>query len=1048
MLNFYRIKLMDFKEYIKEIDRLYSVGNTTEHSFRGSLQSYLSSLLSGYIVTNEPRRRDCGAPDYVITQNGLPVAFFEAKDIDDGDLDGRRQHKKQFDRYKASLDGIIFTDYLDFHLYQNGEFVDSVRIAETRGNHIVELPENRDKFEAMVSHLVTKGRQRITSSSVLARLMAGKAHLLAEVVNKTIVLEGEDSSNEIATQLRAFRDVLIHDLKAEEFADIYAQTIVYGMFTARLNDSTPEDFSRQEAANLIPKSNPFLRRIFQSIAGYDIDSNIEWIVDDLAAMFSATDAVKIMANYGSNKRHSDPIVHFYEDFLAEYDPKLRKARGVWYTPAPVVKFIVKSVDEILQAEFGLPMGLADSSTIKVKRAIQQSKDKRTADGMKHEEVDVHRVQILDPATGTGTFLAEVIQQVRDKFDGMEGMWPSYVEKSLIPRIHGFEILMASYTIAHLKLSYTLKETGYTGQTNQRLNVFLTNSLEEATPRATNLFAKWLSDEADAASLVKTETPVMICLGNPPYAGESSNKNIPWIDNLVEQFKKEPGTSLSIPNTKWLNDDYVKFIRMAENYIEKNKSGIVAFINPHGYLSSPTFRGMRYHLLNMFDSIYILNLHGNGNIQEKTPDGELDENVFDILQGVCINIFVKNKKQGGSAQVFYADLYGTREYKYEFLSGQSVSSIETQKLAPQAPLYYFKPFDYSLWDEYQKGFPVNTLFKSGGVGICSKRDAIAYRDTKQEIKDIVTDFYNLDEAEIKKKYHISSESRDQKVSYAKDNVRSFGLSDDNFKRITYRPFDDRWTYFTNKSKGFLAFPVYGVMKHLSSFDNMALVVSKSSRQQSLGYVFIVDNIVDLHILDSVGDSTYIYPLRCYTDDGCTFSNLESEITSKFDQIIGEKTHPEAVLSYVYAVLHSPEFRERYKEYTKDDFPRISYPKDAEQFHRLAEKGAELRKLHLMEDAGTWKTGISFPVVGENNENPVESISFSDGKVYINKAQYFGNVSELAWNFYIGGYQPAQKWLKDRKGRKLEWEDIMHYGRIIYALQETDRLMKEIDEIGVV
>ena len=451
---------------------------------------------------------------------------------------------------------------------------------------------------------------------------------------------------------------------------------------------------------------------------------------------------------------------------------------------------------------------------------------------------------------------------------------------------------------------------------------------------------------------------------------------------------------------------------------------------------------------MFDSIYILNLHGNGNIQEKTPDGELDENVFDILQGVCINIFVKNKNHGGSAQVFYADLYGTREYKYEFLSGQSVSSIETQKLAPQAPLYYFKPFDYSLWDEYQKGFPVNTLFKSGGVGICSKRDAIAYRDTKQEIKDIVTDFYNLDEAEIKKKYHISSESRDQKVSYAKDNVRSFGLSDDNFKRITYRPFDDRWTYFTNKSKGFLAFPVYGVMKHLSSFDNMALVVSKSSRQQSLGYVFIVDNIVDLHILDSVGDSTYIYPLRCYTDDGCTFSNLESEITSKFDQIIGEKTHPEAVLSYVYAVLHSPEFRERYKEYTKDDFPRISYPKDAEQFHRLAEKGAELRKLHLMEDAGTWKTGISFPVVGENNENPVESISFSDGKVYINKAQYFGNVSELAWNFYIGGYQPAQKWLKDRKGRKLEWEDIMHYGRIIYALQETDRLMKEIDEIGVV
>lgn len=506
---------MDFKGYVKELDRLYSVGNTTEHSFRATLQLYLSTLLPAYIVTNEPRRFDCGAPDYVITQKGLPVAFFEAKDIDDGDLDGRRQHKEQFERYKASLDGIIFTDYLDFHLYENGEFVDSVRIAETRGNHIVDIPENCAKFEAMVNHLVTKGRQRITSSSVLARLMAGKAHLLAEVVNKTIVLEGEDSSNEIAAQLRAFRDVLIHDLKAEEFADIYAQTIVYGMFTARLNDPTPEDFSRQEARELIPKSNPFLRKIFQSIADIDIDDNIKWIADDLASMFAATDAVKIMENYGSNKRHSDPIVHFYEDFLAEYDPKLRKARGVWYTPAPVVKFIVKSVDEILQTEFGLPMGLADSSTIKVSRVIEQSKDKRSADGMKHEDVDVHRVQILDPATGTGTFLAEVIQQVRDKFDGMEGMWPSYVEKSLIPRIHGFEILMASYTIAHLKLSMTLKNTGYTGQMNRRLNVFLTNSLEEATPRATNLFATWLSDEADAASMVKTETPIMIALGNPP-----------------------------------------------------------------------------------------------------------------------------------------------------------------------------------------------------------------------------------------------------------------------------------------------------------------------------------------------------------------------------------------------------------------------------------------------------------------------------------------------------------------------------------------------------
>ena len=370
-------------------------------------------------------------------------------------------------------------------------------------------------------------------------------------------------------------------------------------------------------------------------------------------MFAATDAIKIMANYGSNKRHSDPLVHFYEDFLAEYDPKLRKARGVWYTPAPVVKFIVKSVDEILQKEFGLPMGIADSSTIKVSRAIEQSRDKRTSDGMKHEEIDVPRVQILDPATGTGTFLAEVIEQIRDKFNGLEGMWPSYVEKSLIPRINGFEILMASYTIAHLKLALTLKNTGYTAKTDQRLNVFLTNSLEEATPRATNLFAKWLSDEADAASMIKNDTPVMICLGNPPYNNSSMNQS-PWILDKIRVYKEGL-------NEKKLNldDDYVKFIRLAQNYIDKNNQGIIGYITNNNYIDAVTFRQMRYALLDSFDDIYILNLHGSFKKKEVSPDDSPDENVFDIQQGTSIVLMVKKastKKGAHPGNVYYAELY--------------------------------------------------------------------------------------------------------------------------------------------------------------------------------------------------------------------------------------------------------------------------------------------------------------------------------------------------------------------------------------------------------
>lgn len=1037
---------MDFKEYIHEIDRLYHVGNTTEHSFRGTLASYLQSILENFVVTNEPRRIDCGAPDYVITQNNIPVAFLEAKDIDDSDLDGKKEHKAQFKRYKESLDRIIFTDYLDFHMYVGGEFVDSVRIAKTKGNHIIGIPENEQKFNEIVLHLATEGRQRITSSSTLAKHMAAKAHLLAEVVGKTIELDGEESDTEMAVQLRAFRDVLIHDLKAVEFADIYSQTIVYGMFTARLYDSTPENFSRKEAAELIPKSNPFLRKIFQSIAGYDIDESIEWIVDDLATMFGATDATKIMSNYGSNKRHSDPIVHFYEDFLAEYDPKLRKARGVWYTPAPVVKFIVKSIDEILQTEFGLPMGLADSSTIKIKRAIQQSKDKRTTDGMKHEEVDVHRVQILDPATGTGTFLAEVIQQVRDKFEGMEGMWPSYVEKSLIPRIHGFEILMASYTIAHLKLALTLKNTGYNGRTDKRLNVFLTNSLEEATPRATNLFEKWLSDEADAASLVKTQTPIMITLGNPPYNNSSRNKN-PWINNLIKEYKKDLGEKKLN-----LDDDYIKFIRLGQNYVERNKEGILAYITNNSFVSGITHRQMRKSLLQTFDHIYVLNLHGY--YQEEFEDHSIkDENVFDITQGVSISIFVKSnsKKTSELGTIHYADLIGTRKDKYDYLEANSVSTVSYKIIPSIAPEYFFSEKARHNEKDYLQGFGLDVLFVEGSVGVFTGKDSFNISPDRPTLKNRIQDLINLPKDVLSQKYDVSTNSS-WSVEKAKKDVGAI-YNDGCIQRILFRPFDTRFIYYRAHSGGLLARPCYDTMKHMLGGDNYGLIVPRQTTQD-WRHVFITDSIMDSNLLASArllgaGKLMPLFVERSVIDSNgdskrVLVPNFNQEIITKLSKQIKEEIDPIDLLDYIYAVLYSPNYRATYKEFLKVDFPRIPFPSDAERFHRLAKKGCELRNLHVMKDADSWPNVLSFPVTGSS---AVDSISYSDGMVYINDSQYFGNVPENAWNFLIGGYQPAQKWLKDRKGFTLDFIDIIHYGHIIYALEQTDRIMKEIDEVGV-
>ena len=439
---------MDLSEYISTINQKFRAGNATEHTYRGALEQLMQSQLPKLRITNEPKRVNCGAPDYIATtKDGVPIFYIEAKDIGDGDLDGRNPHghKEQFTRYKQALDYIIFTDYLDFHFYEHGEFVDSVRIGEVRGDKIAAVKEAEGKFLNMIQHIGSSAIQSITSASRLAKLMAGKARLLENIIAQAMEDDTDSYANDnLQAQYQAFKDVLIQELKPTDFADIYAQTIAYGMFAARLHDDTPEDFSREEAARLIPKTNPFLRQIFNNLAGNDLDERIAWVVDDLAMVFQATNLKEIMASYVKDKLHNDPMIHFYEDFLAEYNPKLRTSKGVWYTPQPVVGFIVRAVDEILQKEFNMPEGLADYSMIEKEVAVEQSTDKRSADGMKHEKRRFHRVQILDPATGTGTFLAEVVNQIYDRYRDQQGIWQQYVEEHLLPRLNGFEILMASY----------------------------------------------------------------------------------------------------------------------------------------------------------------------------------------------------------------------------------------------------------------------------------------------------------------------------------------------------------------------------------------------------------------------------------------------------------------------------------------------------------------------------------------------------------------------------------------------------------------------------
>ena len=625
--------------YIKEVNQLYQTGMTTEHSFRPALQRLLQGC-TGCVVINEQSHIDCGAPDLTLlsrqsssgaSAGGFPIAYIEAKDIEDGDLDGRKKNREQFDRYKSSLDTVIFTDYLDFHLYEHAEWQQSVRLAEIQGNKI--RLSDGERFVALMEHLRSAQPQPITSASKLARIMAGKARLLRDIIEQALIQDG-DNPTELRGYMEAFRQVLIHDITPKQFADIYAQTIAYGMFAARLHDDTPEDFTRSEAANLIPKSNPFLRKVFQQIAGYDLDERISWIVDDLVNAFAATNMQEIMKGFGKNTGQTDPMLHFYEDFLFRYDPAAKKQCGVYYTPQPVVDFIVRAVDEILRTDFGLPMGLADTSKVEIEREIEQDSKHRK------EKVLLHRVQVLDPATGTGTFLAQTVRQIKSNLAEQMGAWQSYVPQHLLPRLYGFELMMAPYTIAHLKLDMEIGgQHPESMPANSRLRVYLTNSLEEYNKDAHTIFGNYLAQEANAASSIKKDAPVMIIIGNPPYSVSSNNKG-EWINALLEDYKR----NLNERNIQPLSDDYIKFMRLAQHYVERNGEGIVAYISNNSFIDGLIHRQMRSELMRVFDKIYVLDLHGNSRKKETAPDGSKDENVFDIMQGVSINIFVKLPKK--------------------------------------------------------------------------------------------------------------------------------------------------------------------------------------------------------------------------------------------------------------------------------------------------------------------------------------------------------------------------------------------------------------------
>ena len=965
------------------------------------------------------------------------IGHVEAKDLHIGVRGMKDSNKAQQERYKAALPNLIYTNGLDWDFYRDGDLTASVTIADFLMG-VAPKPEQYETLENLLRDFIAQKPQTITSPRELAERMAGKANLIKDVLRKTLA-DDEAIQNELTAQYQAFKENLIHDITPEDFSDIYAETIAYGMFAARLHDTTLDTFSRQEALELLPKSNPFLRSLFSYVAGYDLDDRIAWIIDDLARVFQACDVAKLMEGFGKLTGQTDPFLHFYETFLGAYNPQKKKARGVWYTPEPVVNFIVRAVDGVLQTEFGLPDGLADTSKVTIDWDIGQTDKKGKAQTIKKE---VHRVQILDPATGTGTFLAEVIKQIAPKIQGVApGMWSSYIEADLIPRLHGFELLMASYAMCHMKLDMILTEMGYKPTGNPpRLSVFLTNSLEEGEPANQTLpFTQWLSREAKGANSIKRDMPIMCVIGNPPYSKSSSN-NGEWIMGQMACYKQ--GLSERKIN---LNDDYMKFIRLAESLIEKNGSGVVAMITNNSFLDGITQRGMRRHLRETFDRITILNLHGD--TRSDAPTSERDENVFDIMQGVAIAVMRTHNRidRGSLATVHYCDMTGRRSAKYDGLSGLDMHDATFHEIDCQEPLHRFVPVEKIQRHQYEQGFSVSTFFEKLSSGMQTKQDALCIAPQRDTLANRLDDFRNLDENALRMKYSIPTDSRDWKMPLAMADVRS-GKGE--IVPFLYKPFDIQHIFYSGTTKGFVAYPRRDIMQHVVGRQNLCLIVNRQNVRDYFSYAGVT-NIACCHGTFYLGNrgQDYCLPLYLYPDE----QDLDQTRRVNFDRKLHKRlqelaAHPDkgtpdeiAVFDYIYGVLHCPAYRETYAEFLKIDFPRIPWPDSPDEFWDVSAKGTELRKLHLMEPAAIGAT--PFPFTGDG-DNVVDKPRFEDGRIWINATQYFDGAPEVSWGFYIGGYQPAQKWLKDRKGRALTFEDVKHYQRILKILAETDRIMGTI------
>ena len=940
-------------------------------------------------------------------------------------------------------------------------------------------PDDEDDIErwrsGWSSAFTLRHRETITTSKELAIRLAELARGIRKRANRVLEVETEDGP--LRKLMAAFREALIHDLDDDGFADMYAQTIAYGLLSARV--SRPPDLVADDVANMIPITNPFLQELMETflniggrkrdktkgrLDGIDFD---ELGVSDVVETLRDANMEDVLRDFGDKNPSEDPVIPFYEQFLKEYDAKKRMQRGVYYTPRPVISFIVRSVDEILHKEFDLEDGLADTTTWG--EMAERHKDLEIP---KQTKPDDSFVRILDPATGTGTFLVEVIDLIHKtmtekwRAEGhgakkIEQLWNDYVPKHLLPRLHGYELMMAPYAIAHMKVGLKLFETGYRFGSNERARIYLTNSLEPSHDLSDQLefMAPALAHEAQAVNAIKSRQRFTVVIGNPPYAGHSSNTG-EWITQLVGNYYFVDGKPLGEKNPKWLQDDYVKFIRLGEHCITQAGWGVHSYITNHGYIDNPTFRGMRHHLMRSFGAIDVLDLHGNSTKKERCPDGSEDVNVFDIKQGVAIFAARRlSETPNALTSVRHAHLFGLREKKYEALQESTFLSRHLSSVRPISPFNLFLPEDLNLRAEYSEGLRITQVMPVNVLGFQTHRDHFAIDFDRATLAQRIGDFRatKMTDVEVTKAFNIC-DNRDWHVKDARKQLRNDPNWKDALILCSYRPFDSRPCYFSTIA---MDYPRREMLDHVDGKENLCLGLGRQGiavQDPIWSLVWISRNPIDANVFRRGGIN--VFPLYLYPQEGdlSLHESRRPNFAPSFLKMLSEKLslkdkndigYPfgneiEKVVYYAYAIFHSLDYRRRYAEFLKIDFPRLPVTGSLQLFLTLSCLGEELVALHLMESPKLDKH-ITKLVGGKHFQ--VEKITRSDQTVWIDKAQTTGfrGVPEKVWNFHIGGYQVCEKWLKDRRGRVLSDEDINHYQKIVGALNETIRLMDEIDKI---